>query len=140
MLQSKRFFILGDLVTKTLYELHANFTLIVIAHYNTNNMSSPSILTLPPPVCVAHSALPKGYTMSDPFHIIQKARTAMKSEDVSPALSLTRTHTSEMGYLNLTPPLSPPGSQLQDDWTATSSADEAPQIENKERCLTERFL
>lgn len=74
--------------------------------------------------------------MRDLLDIIQNSPTLVQH---SPAQSLARTHTSENGYLNLTPPVSPPNHHSQVESGGVVS-EEALQADNKRSCLTERFL
>ncbi|XP_062400373.1 paramyosin-like [Sardina pilchardus] len=86
------------------------------------------------PSATNQSALPWG-------DMVQNTHTAVKLEGryLSPAQSLTRTHSSEMGYLNLTPPLSPPLRQMLAESSGAGS-EEVLQADNRRSCFTERFL
>ncbi|KAL2090783.1 hypothetical protein ACEWY4_013046 [Coilia grayii] len=71
---------------------------------------------------------------------IQKAHTAKEYRGVSPALFLPRTNTSEIGYLNVTPPVTPPDGQSPVDDVSATGGNITAQTETKKSCLTERFL
>ncbi|XP_048111875.1 coiled-coil domain-containing protein 30 isoform X4 [Alosa alosa] len=92
------------------------------------------------PSATNQSALPGGDTKRDLLDMIQNTQTTIQSEyqDVSPAQSLTHRHTYEIGYLNLTPPFSPPRRQMQAESSRVGS-EEVPQADRRS-CLTERFL
>ncbi|XP_076124673.1 uncharacterized protein LOC143104468 isoform X3 [Alosa pseudoharengus] len=92
------------------------------------------------PSATNQSALPGGDTKRDLLDMIQNTQTTIQSEyqDVSPAQSLTHRHTYEIGYLNLTPPFSPPRRQMQAESSGVGS-EEVPQADRRS-CLTERFL
>ncbi|XP_041946038.1 coiled-coil domain-containing protein 30 isoform X5 [Alosa sapidissima] len=92
------------------------------------------------PSATNQSALPGGDTKRDLLDMIQNKQTTIQSEyqDVSPAQSLTHRHTYEIGYLNLTPPFSPPRRQMQAESSRVGS-EEVPQADRRS-CLTERFL
>ncbi|XP_063071819.1 centrosome-associated protein CEP250 isoform X2 [Engraulis encrasicolus] len=71
---------------------------------------------------------------------VQKAHSAKHHGSVSSPLVLTRTGASEMGYLNLTPPVNPLDSQTPANDGSTAGSNSTVQTEVKKSCLTERFL